>query len=320
MRNLGELTAFFSLMKTQQEDAHLWTGKWVLIRHRICWLLHLGSSSLRNCEKEVFVVYDLSILWRSVQLCKWIRTDQSQIAARVIFWKPKSYPWNKFKCPIPERHPLLCPQAPPAPTLSPLLCLLILPTLATVVFLLFPNLAISWAWNIITRDLRVHFFSSRRSTQMATCLQRHRRWSVHPFLSILVPWFISSQHHRTLKWSYLFFGTALHDLPSSKSTKPPWCRDVTRVLHEHLQQFMAHSTHSPSECRVDGRVNVHGLWNTISVLFFCLFNVPVLVQDKPYNLNQKPEDDRSVDSKVRNIWNHRSEIATSIWREKNTNC
>lgn len=43
-------------MRTEQKDGHVWARKWVFTRYLICWCLDLGLSSVKNCEKLIFVV------------------------------------------------------------------------------------------------------------------------------------------------------------------------------------------------------------------------------------------------------------------------
>lgn len=50
-----------SLLLAREDPENVWE-----LRHRICWLLDLGLSSLQSCEKEIFVVYKLPSLWYSV--------------------------------------------------------------------------------------------------------------------------------------------------------------------------------------------------------------------------------------------------------------
>jgi len=50
-RRLRTLPHHFCHVRTEQEDGRLWTGKWALTRHRICWHTDLGLPSLQNCVK-----------------------------------------------------------------------------------------------------------------------------------------------------------------------------------------------------------------------------------------------------------------------------
>ena len=54
----------FIHVKTQGEDGHLWTRKWVLTRPWICW--YLALPNLQSCEKERSIFSKPLSLWYSV--------------------------------------------------------------------------------------------------------------------------------------------------------------------------------------------------------------------------------------------------------------
>lgn len=123
-----------------------------------------------------------------------------------MFWKSKSYHWNKLQF-FPQGLALFCLLAP-SPKPFPLSCSNLLDS-PTVIFLhrwqrFIAILALPWAWGMILWDLGVSIFPSRSSTPMAA-------WSETPSLitspislcpGTLIYIFLASPHSKVSLFIY----------------------------------------------------------------------------------------------------------------------